>query len=111
MEQSVKYQNFWSLVERCFSSLPSHLFLFANNQLWPPGNQYFNLSVQLESGVRLIQGQAHLDPNGTGQIRLCHFNCALIDGGTLDDYLLITKAWLEKNPHEGTKALASPCLH
>ncbi|KAJ9635140.1 hypothetical protein H2199_008626 [Coniosporium tulheliwenetii] len=64
------------------------------------GNQYFNLSVQLESGIRLIQAQGHRDPNGTNQIRLCHFNCALMDGGSLEEYLLTTKAWLGANPKE-----------
>lgn len=64
------------------------------------GNQYFNLSAQLTSGIRLIQGQGHRDPAGTGQIRLCHFNCALMDGGSLEEYLLTIKTWLDGNPYE-----------
>lgn len=64
------------------------------------GNQYFNLTIQLDAGVRLIQAQGHRDPNGTEQVRLCHFNCALMDGGSLEEYLKITKTWLEENPQE-----------
>lgn len=65
------------------------------------GNQYFNVSVQLEAGVRLIQAQGHRDLiNGTDEIRLCHFNCALMDGGSLHDHLRTIKAFLDVNPHE-----------
>ena len=95
----------------CHQSLKRAICIFSWHLLWYNwsdscnchclGNQYFNLSVQLKSGVRLIQAQGHLAPNGANQIRLCHFNCALIDGGSLDDYLLTTKAWLEENPKEG----------
>lgn len=58
--------------------------------------------MQLASGVRFVQAQGHRDPNGTSQIRLCHFNCALLDRGSLEEYLLMAKAWLEQNPTEGT---------
>lgn len=64
------------------------------------GNQYFNVSTQLQSGVRLIQAQGHRDPNGTDEIRLCHFNCALMDGGSLTDLLKTVKTFLDENPHE-----------
>jgi hypothetical protein len=49
------------------------------------GNQYYNISTQLASGVRLLQAQGHRDPNGSDQFRLCHFNCALMDGGSLNE--------------------------
>lgn len=64
------------------------------------GNQYFNVSVQLNSGVRLLQAQGHQDPDGSSDIRLCHFNCALMDGGSLHDYLMHVKEYLEANPSE-----------
>ncbi|GAB7360937.1 hypothetical protein MBLNU230_g0921t1 [Neophaeotheca triangularis] len=64
------------------------------------GNQYFNVSVQLESGVRLLQAQGHHDPEGSTEIRLCHFNCALMDGGSLNEYLLHVKDFVEANPYE-----------
>ena len=64
------------------------------------GNQYFNVTTQLNSGVRLLQAQGHRDPNGSPEIRLCHFNCALMDGGSLHKHLRTIKDWLEANPDE-----------
>lgn len=64
------------------------------------GNQYFNLTVQLDAGVRLIQAQGHPDPEGSSQIRLCHSFCVFMDGGSLEDYLLEAKTWLLRNPQE-----------
>ena len=64
------------------------------------GNQYFNVSVQLEAGVRLIQAQGHRDPNGSNDIRLCHFKCALMDGGSLTSHLMTIRNFLEANPFE-----------
>jgi len=64
------------------------------------GNQYYNISTQLRSGIRLLQAQAHLDPNGSDDIRLCHFNCALMDGGSLLDFLETVEAFLRRNPDE-----------
>lgn len=64
------------------------------------GNQYFNVSVQLDAGVRLLQAQGHASPDGSDEIRLCHFNCALMDGGSLMDHLLTVKHWLDENPYE-----------
>ena len=64
------------------------------------GNQYFNVSTQLASGVRLLQAQGHRDPDGSETIRLCHFNCALMDGGSLDDFLAVVKAFLEREKNE-----------
>ena len=64
------------------------------------GNQYFNLTVQLDAGVRLIQAQGHPDPEGSRRIHLCHSFCLFMDGGTLEGYLLEAKAWLARNPLE-----------
>lgn len=64
------------------------------------GNQYFNISTQLDSGVRLLQAQGHRDINGTSNIRLCHFNCALLDGGSLTELLYTVLVFLKTNPRE-----------
>ena len=95
-----------------FSSISSYpkivsLMVSIGNFLPLAGNQYFNLSMQLKSGVRLIQAQGHRDPDGTDRIRLCHFNCALMNGASLDEYLVQTKAWLEENPDEGMQPAIS----
>ncbi|KAF2173842.1 hypothetical protein M409DRAFT_16112 [Zasmidium cellare ATCC 36951] len=64
------------------------------------GNQYFNVSTQLKAGVRFIQAQGHNDPNGKSEIRMCHFNCALMDGGSLHELLATVKSFLDENPRE-----------
>ena len=65
------------------------------------GNQYFNVTMQLNSGVRLLQAQMHKDENG-GEPRLCHSSCALMDGGTLTKWLSEIKAWMDSHTSEGT---------
>ena len=64
------------------------------------GNQYFNVTVQLDAGVRLLQGQLHKDSNG-GEPRLCHSTCTLMDGGTLANWLSQIKAWMDQHSSEG----------
>lgn len=64
------------------------------------GNRYYNVSVQLQSGVRLLQAQGHSDPNGSNEIRLCHFNCALMDGGSFHDHLLTVRQLLDAHPYD-----------
>ena len=64
------------------------------------GNQYFNISTQLESGIRLLQAQGHRHPNGTSEIRLCHFSCTLMDGGSLQEFLRTVLEFLEAYPRE-----------
>ncbi|KAK6431757.1 hypothetical protein LTR95_012075, partial [Oleoguttula sp. CCFEE 5521] len=72
----------------------------AENNWSLSGNQYFNISVQLDAGIRLLQAQGHRPNTSSDEIRLCHFNCALMDGGNLNDYLLTVKDFLEANPRE-----------
>lgn len=72
----------------------------AENDWSISGNQYFNVSTQLLAGVRLLQAQGHWDPSGSDDVRLCHFNCALMDGGSLYEMLSTVKDFLENNPNE-----------
>jgi len=60
-------------------------------------NQDRNVTQQLTDGIRLLQVQAH---NSSGQIELCHTDCALYDGGTLQNYLSTVKTWLDSNPND-----------
>ncbi|KAK1057096.1 hypothetical protein LTR74_014408 [Friedmanniomyces endolithicus] len=69
------------------------------------GNQYYNVSVQLQSGIRMLQAQGHRDPNGSNEIKLCHFNCALMDGGSLTEHLNVVKKFLDANPSEVVTSL------
>lgn len=61
------------------------------------GNQYYNSSVQLSAGVRLLSAQVH---QSNGQYHLCHSSCDLLDAGILSDWLEEIKAWLDNNANE-----------
>ncbi|KAJ3551406.1 hypothetical protein NPX13_g11370 [Xylaria arbuscula] len=61
------------------------------------GNQYYNATVALDAGIRLLQAQVH-DSNGT--IELCHTLCSLLDAGSLQDWLGDIKYWMDNNPNE-----------
>jgi len=60
-------------------------------------NQDQNVTQQLNDGIRMLQLQAQ---NQNGTIELCHTSCALLDGGSLQDYLNTVKSWLDANPNE-----------
>ena len=61
------------------------------------GNQYYNSSVQLSAGVRLLSGQVHLS---NGDWHLCHSSCDLLDAGLLSEWLTEIKTWLDNNPND-----------
>ncbi|KAI1104658.1 PLC-like phosphodiesterase [Jackrogersella minutella] len=61
------------------------------------GNQYYNATVALDAGIRLLQAQVH-DLNGA--IELCHTSCSLLDAGTLQSWLTSIKSWMDSNPNE-----------
>jgi len=60
-------------------------------------NQDYNVTQQLTDGVRLLQNQAL---NNSGTIELCHTNCLLYDGGTLENYLTTVKTWMDVNTQD-----------
>ncbi|TLS30750.1 hypothetical protein PpBr36_03364 [Pyricularia pennisetigena] len=61
------------------------------------GNQFFNATVALSAGLRLLQGQVH---NVNGTLRLCHSDCSLLDAGPLEDWLAKVKAWMDDHPND-----------
>ncbi|KAK5652538.1 hypothetical protein OQA88_10444 [Cercophora sp. LCS_1] len=61
------------------------------------GNQFFNATVALSAGIRLLQGQVHLENN---TLKLCHTTCALLDAGLLSAWLARIKFWLDTNPND-----------
>lgn len=63
-------------------------------------NQHFDVTTQLNDGIRMLQSQGH-KKNGTTDIELCHTDCDLFDAGTLLSYLQEVKSWLDQNPDEG----------
>ncbi|KAF2232158.1 PLC-like phosphodiesterase [Viridothelium virens] len=66
------------------------------------GNQYYNSTVQLSAGVRLLSAQIHPFTSTSGQQEwhLCHTSCDLLDVGTLSDWLSEIKTWMDQNPNE-----------
>jgi len=60
-------------------------------------NQDYDVTQQLNDGIRMLQMQAH---NQSGTIQLCHTSCSLLNGGTLQDYLTKVKTWMDANPNE-----------
>ncbi|KIK94109.1 hypothetical protein PAXRUDRAFT_143574 [Paxillus rubicundulus Ve08.2h10] len=60
-------------------------------------NQDYNITQQLNDGVRMLQMQTH---NLSGVIQLCHTSCSLYNGGPLSTYLGTVKTWLDANPNE-----------
>jgi hypothetical protein len=60
-------------------------------------NQERSVTFQLDSGIRFLQAQTH---EHFGKLRMCHTSCLLYDGGTLDDYLITVKQWLDAHPSE-----------
>ncbi|KAL7626371.1 hypothetical protein AAE478_003143 [Parahypoxylon ruwenzoriense] len=61
------------------------------------GNQYFNATVALDAGLRLLQAQVH-DENGV--IELCHTSCSLLDAGPLVDWLTSIRVWMDAHPND-----------
>ncbi|KAI9055433.1 hypothetical protein LZ554_000387 [Drepanopeziza brunnea f. sp. 'monogermtubi'] len=61
------------------------------------GNQYYNATVALSAGIRLLQAQVH---NESGILTLCHSSCNLLNAGTLESWLSNIKFWMDANPNE-----------
>lgn len=61
------------------------------------GNQYYNATAALNAGIRLLSLQVH---NSNGTLQLCHTTCSLLDAGTLEDFLVKIKYWMDENPNE-----------
>lgn len=61
-------------------------------------DRFYNTTVQLSAGVRLVTGQVHKNNN---EWHLCHSSCDLLDAGTLESWLSEIKTWLDGNPNDG----------
>jgi hypothetical protein len=64
------------------------------------GNQYFDSPKQLDAGVRLLTAQIHTIPDQGIELRLCHTDCSLYDGGTMINWLSSIKSWMDANPND-----------
>lgn len=61
------------------------------------GNQFYNSTIQLDAGVRLLSAQIHVS---NGNLHLCHSSCDLLDAGLLSTWLMSIKTWLDNNPRD-----------
>lgn len=65
------------------------------------GNHYYNTTVQLQSGVRMLSAQVHkINDSGTDAWHLCHTSCSLLDAGSLQDWLTEIKTWMDANTND-----------
>ena len=73
----------------------------SSNDYTESGNQYYNSTIQLSAGVRLLSAQVQLSrgPGGT-ELHVCHTDCNLLDAGTLSGWLGEVKSWMDSNPNE-----------
>ncbi|KAJ5289493.1 uncharacterized protein N7443_009746 [Penicillium atrosanguineum] len=60
-------------------------------------NQMFDVTAQLNDGVRMLQFQVHYQ-NGT--MLLCHTSCDILNMGLLQTYLETVAVWMRKNPYD-----------
>jgi len=60
-------------------------------------NQDYDVTQQLNDGIRLLQLQTHSESDG---IHCCHTSCLLFDGGLLSDYLTKVLTWIKANPND-----------
>jgi hypothetical protein len=61
------------------------------------GNQFYNATIALSAGIRLLQAQVY---NLNGTLELCHTDCSLLDAGSLESFLTPIKSWMDANPNE-----------
>jgi len=65
------------------------------------GNHYYNTTVQLDAGVRLLSAQVHkTNESGAEAWHLCHSSCNLLDAGSLGSWLSEIKTWMDANPND-----------
>lgn len=65
------------------------------------GNHYYNTTVQLEAGVRLLSAQVHqTNESGSEAWHLCHSSCNLLDAGSLENWLSEIKTWMDAHTND-----------
>lgn len=96
-----------SLCSRAYNNithLGAHNSPFLRNQetsFSSSGNHYYNSTVQLEAGVRLLTAQVHkTNESGSDAWHLCHSSCDLLDAGSLENWLSEIKTWMDANTND-----------
>jgi len=72
-------------------------FAYSPNPFALSRTQEVDVDTQLRLGVRLLQGQVHM--NGK-DLSLCHTTCGLYNGGKVENYFRKVKNFLDRHPNE-----------
>ncbi|KAI0134543.1 tat pathway signal sequence [Xylariales sp. AK1849] len=71
-------------------------FITANNIA---ANQQYDVTYQLNDGVRFLQGQIQWPTNAT-EPHFCHTSCDLLDAGPITDWLTTVRSWVAAHPYD-----------
>jgi hypothetical protein len=71
-------------------------FITANNLA---ANQEYDVTLQLDDGVRFLQAQIQWPTNGT-EPHFCHTSCDILDAGPITEWLTKVKTWVAKHPYD-----------
>jgi len=62
-------------------------------------NQQFDVTYQLNDGVRLLQAQIQF-PKGSDVPHFCHTSCDILDAGPITEWLSSVTAWVAAHPYD-----------
>ncbi|KAI5861281.1 PLC-like phosphodiesterase [Durotheca rogersii] len=62
-------------------------------------NQQYDVTSQLNDGVRFIQAQIQW-PTGGNEPHFCHTSCDILDAGPITDWLTQVKDWVASHPYD-----------
>ncbi|KAI1306241.1 PLC-like phosphodiesterase [Xylaria venustula] len=71
-------------------------FLTPNNIA---ANQQYDVTQQLDDGVRFLQAQIQWPSNDT-KPHFCHTSCDILDAGPITDWLTTVKDWVARHPFD-----------
>ncbi|KAI0913821.1 PLC-like phosphodiesterase [Ustulina deusta] len=71
-------------------------FLTPNNIA---ANQEYDVTQQLDDGVRFLQAQIQW-PNNDTKPHFCHTSCDILDAGPITDWLTTVKDWVARHPFD-----------
>ncbi|KAI6090027.1 PLC-like phosphodiesterase [Hypoxylon rubiginosum] len=71
-------------------------FITTNNLA---ANQQYDVTAQLNDGVRFLQGQIQW-PTGGNEPHFCHTSCDILDAGPITDWLGKVKDWVASHPYD-----------
>lgn len=88
--------------ELCYRQFSNITYVMAHNSPFVSrsslsANQAFDVTVQLNDGIRGLQTQTHM-VNGT--LYNCHTSCEIFEAGTLTSYLTEVTTWVRAHPYD-----------